>query len=128
MKQGWDSPISPLNDILCARTKTESHIFITNSKLSRGEFCVEKFIPPVSGASQGNYFLPKSHKLAVFWRNKQWLNCRKWNFLIAYFFLQGLLRAGDIDCNLCWKIKMKNKQIKPSLSAMCCKANRLIYM
>ena len=24
------------------------------------------FIPPANGASQGTYFLPKSHKLAVF--------------------------------------------------------------
>ena len=34
-----------------------------NFKLSRSEICVANFIPPGNGASQGNYFLPKSHKL-----------------------------------------------------------------
>ena len=34
-------------------------------ELSRGEICVANFIPPANGTSQGNYFLPKSHKLAV---------------------------------------------------------------
>ena len=28
--------------------------------------CVANFIPPANGASQGKYFLPKSHKSAVF--------------------------------------------------------------
>ena len=28
-------------------------------KFSRGEICVGNFIPPVNGASQGNYVLPK---------------------------------------------------------------------
>ena len=35
-------------------------------KFSRGEICVANFIPPANGASQGNYFLPQSYKLAVF--------------------------------------------------------------
>ena len=35
-------------------------------QFSRVEICVANFIPPANGASQGNYFLPKSHKLAVF--------------------------------------------------------------
>ena len=36
-------------------------------QLSRGEICGANFIPPANGASQGNYFLPKSHKLAYYW-------------------------------------------------------------
>ena len=35
-------------------------------QLSRGEICVANFITPANGVSQGNYFLPKSQKLAVF--------------------------------------------------------------
>ena len=35
-------------------------------KLSSGEICGANFIPPTNGASQANYFLPKSHKLDVF--------------------------------------------------------------
>ena len=34
-------------------------------QLSRGEICVANFIPPVNGASQGNYFLAKVPKMAV---------------------------------------------------------------
>ena len=32
--------------------------------ISRGEICATNVIPPANGASQGNYFLPKSHNLA----------------------------------------------------------------
>ena len=32
------------------------------------------FIPPVNGASQGNYFLPKSNKLAVFEEKQAYKN------------------------------------------------------
>ena len=39
-----------------------SLLAFNNIKLSRGEICVANFIPPANGA---NYFLPKSHKLAV---------------------------------------------------------------
>ena len=39
---------------------------INKLELSRGEICLTNFIPPANGASQGNYFLPKSHKSAVF--------------------------------------------------------------
>ena len=28
--------------------------------------CTANFIPPANGASQGYYFLPKSHKLVIF--------------------------------------------------------------
>ena len=38
---------------------------ITIDKLSRGEICVANFIPPVNGASQGNYFLPKKLEHAM---------------------------------------------------------------
>ena len=34
-------------------------------KLSSGEICLANFIPPGNGASQGNYFLSKSHKSAI---------------------------------------------------------------
>ena len=36
------------------------------SELSRGEICVANFIPPWNGASQGNYFLAKIPKVALF--------------------------------------------------------------
>ena len=39
---------------------------LLSKQLSRGEICVANFIPPGNGAIQGNYFLPKSQKLAVF--------------------------------------------------------------
>ena len=35
-------------------------------QLKRGEICVANFIPPANGASQGNYFLAKIQKMAVF--------------------------------------------------------------
>ena len=35
-------------------------------QLSRGEIFVANFIPPANGASQGNYFLAKIPKMAVF--------------------------------------------------------------
>ena len=37
-------------------------VLIVYKKFSRGQICVANFIPPVNGASQGNNFLPKSHK------------------------------------------------------------------
>ena len=39
---------------------------IGTKQLSRGEICVQISHTPVNRASQGNYFLSKSHKLAVF--------------------------------------------------------------
>ena len=38
---------------------------LQHHQLGRGEICVANFIPPSNGVSQGNYFLPKSYKLAV---------------------------------------------------------------
>ena len=41
------------------------------------------FIPPANGTSQGNYFLPKSHKLAVLEeKNKKQL----WQLKVQAFF------------------------------------------
>ena len=37
-----------------------------NCQLSRGKICVANFIPPANGGSQGNYFLAKIPKMAVF--------------------------------------------------------------
>ena len=42
------------------------HIFDEYFKLNRGDIFVWQIsYPPVNGASQSNYFLPKSHKLAL---------------------------------------------------------------
>ena len=58
-------------------------------KLSRGEICVANFIPPVNGASQGNYFLPKSHKLAVYEERKKRLSKTALAAKVANFFSNG---------------------------------------
>ena len=55
-------------------------------QLSRGEICAANFIPPANGASQGNYFLPKSHKLAVF-EEKTALAAKPANFSLIGFWL-----------------------------------------
>ena len=47
-----------------ASTRTSQPLW--QYKLSRCEICVANSYPPANGASQGNYFLPKSKKLAVF--------------------------------------------------------------
>ena len=39
----------------------------TGKKLNRGEICVANFIPPVNGASQGKYFLPKILNTSMFY-------------------------------------------------------------
>ena len=59
-------------------------------KLSRGEFCVANFIPPANGAGQGNYFLPKNHKLAVL-EEKKGFQKQRWQpklqtFLNSFWF------------------------------------------
>ena len=41
-----------------------SHYTTITFKWSRGEICVANSYPLLNGASQGNYFLPKSYKLA----------------------------------------------------------------
>ena len=41
------------------------HDFFLTFLLSRGDICVANFIPLANGASQDNYFLPKSYKLAI---------------------------------------------------------------
>ena len=52
-------------------------------KLSRGEICVANFIPPVNGASQGNYFQPvKIPKMAVLRQKRQF---QKNDFFPAQF-------------------------------------------
>ena len=43
------------------------------------------FLPPANGASQGNYFLPKSHKLAVFEEKKNGLPKQLWQKKLQTF-------------------------------------------
>ena len=61
--------------------------FLQNSvyKLSRGEICVANFIPPANIASQGNYFLVKSQKLALF-EPKRVLQKQLWQPILQTFF------------------------------------------
>ena len=58
---------------MVGRPKPEGPKFQKN-KLSKGEIFVANFIPPANGASQANYFLPKSHKLAVFKEKQAYKN------------------------------------------------------
>ena len=43
---------------------------LVKQQLSRGEICVANLIPPANGASQGNYFLPKSRMSLLAWHSK----------------------------------------------------------
>ena len=54
-------------------------------KLSSGEICVANFIPPANGASQANYFLPKSHKLDVL-KKKTGSQKQLWQLNVQTFF------------------------------------------
>ena len=53
---------------------SKSYLLVLLVQLSRGEICVANFIPPANGASQANYFLPKSHKLAAFKEKQAYKN------------------------------------------------------
>ena len=72
--------------IKCISEKLSSKIKI---KLSRGEIYVQILYPPTNKASQGNYFLPKSHKLAGFvekegLQKQLWQPNRQTNYLTPY--------------------------------------------
>ena len=59
-------------------------------KLSRGEICVQISFPPLNGASQGNYFLPKWHKLAVFEEKQAYKNSSGSQTCKLFFKFDGL--------------------------------------
>ena len=60
------------------------------------------FRPPANGASQGNYFLPKSHKLAVFEEKHAYKNSsgsqRRKLFSIGFWF--RLMKGQIIFCKI----------------------------
>ena len=53
------------------------------------------FIPPANGVSQGNYFLPKSLKLAVF-EEKMSLQKQLWQPKVQTFFQMDV---ASLSCN-----------------------------
>ena len=57
--------------------------------------------PPVNGASQGNYFLPKSHKLAVFEKKAyKTALAEKWQTFCQMVFGSGLTKDQIIFCKI----------------------------